>query len=95
MRLTTLTLALAGLFSANAMAQDLNLYSSRHYQTDEALYSGFTKATGIKLNRIEAGERASKMKAPPRPPMCWSPWTPAVCGAPNKWACSSRSNQKC
>jgi iron(III) transport system substrate-binding protein len=56
MRLTTLTLALAGLFAANATAQDLNLYSSRHYQTDEALYSGFTKATGIKLNRIEAGE---------------------------------------
>lgn len=56
MRHTTLTLALAGLFSVNAMAQELNLYSSRHYQTDEALYSGFTKATGIKLNRIEAGE---------------------------------------
>ena len=34
----------------------LNLYSSRHYQTDEALYSNFTKQTGIKLNRIEAGE---------------------------------------
>ncbi len=56
MRLTTLALALAGLFSVNAMAQELNLYSSRHYQTDEALYSGFTKATGVKLNRIEAGE---------------------------------------
>jgi iron(III) transport system substrate-binding protein len=56
MRLTTLTLALAGLFTVNAAAQELNLYSSRHYQTDEALYSGFTKATGIKLNRIEAGE---------------------------------------
>ena len=51
-----LTLALAGLFSAHVAAQELNLYSSRHYQTDEALYSGFTKATGIKLNRIEAGE---------------------------------------
>jgi iron(III) transport system substrate-binding protein len=42
-----------------AAAQEvLNLYSSRHYQTDEALYSGFTKATGIKVNRIEAGEDA-------------------------------------
>lgn len=51
-----LSLLLAGLFSTPAVAQDLNLYSSRHYQTDEALYSGFTKATGIKLNRIEAGE---------------------------------------
>jgi iron(III) transport system substrate-binding protein len=42
------------------MAQDkvVNIYSSRHYQTDEALYSGFTKKTGIKVNRIEAGEDA-------------------------------------
>lgn len=34
----------------------LNLYSSRHYQTDEALYANFTRATGIRINRIEAGE---------------------------------------
>ena len=36
----------------------LNLYSARHYQTDEALYANFTKATGIKINRIEGGEDA-------------------------------------
>jgi iron(III) transport system substrate-binding protein len=36
----------------------LNLYSARHYQTDEALYSNFTKATGIKVQRIEAGDEA-------------------------------------
>ncbi|MCW5604087.1 MAG: Fe(3+) ABC transporter substrate-binding protein [Burkholderiales bacterium] len=41
-----------------AQEQVLNLYSSRHYQTDEALYSGFTKQTGIKINRIEANEAA-------------------------------------
>ncbi len=34
----------------------LNLYSARHYQTDEALYAGFTKSTGIKVNRIEASD---------------------------------------
>lgn len=32
---------------------EVNLYSSRHYNTDERLYSDFEKATGIKLNRIE------------------------------------------
>jgi len=40
------------------MAQDeqvVNIYSARHYQTDEALYSRFTEQTGIKVNRIEAG----------------------------------------
>jgi iron(III) transport system substrate-binding protein len=31
----------------------LNLYSSRHYQTDESLYEDFTKATGIQIRRIE------------------------------------------
>jgi iron(III) transport system substrate-binding protein len=56
-----IALAVAALIAAcPAAAQDkvLNLYSSRHYQTDEALYTGFTKATGIKVNRIEAGEDA-------------------------------------
>lgn len=41
--------ALSGL----ALAEEVNLYSSRHYQTDEALYENFTKQTGIKINRID------------------------------------------
>ena len=39
-------------------SQVLNLYSARHYQTDEALYANFTKQTGIKINRIEADDNA-------------------------------------
>jgi iron(III) transport system substrate-binding protein len=39
-----------------AQEKVLNLYSSRHYETDEALYSNFTKQTGIKINRIEGSE---------------------------------------
>ena len=42
--------------SASAQEQVLNLYSARHYQTDEALYSNFTKATGIKINRVDADD---------------------------------------
>lgn len=41
---------------AHAADKELNLYSARHYQTDEALYADFTKQTGIKINRIEAKE---------------------------------------
>ncbi|MFL0670954.1 MAG: Fe(3+) ABC transporter substrate-binding protein [Erythrobacter sp.] len=37
-----------------AAAGEINLYSSRHYDTDLALYEDFTKATGITVNRIEA-----------------------------------------
>jgi len=58
--LKSLILVPALALSCTALAQDkeLNLYSSRHYQTDEALYAGFTKLTGIKISRIEAGESA-------------------------------------
>ena len=36
-------------------AGEVNLYSSRHYDTDLALYDDFTRDTGIQVNRIEAG----------------------------------------
>ena len=39
-----------------AQEQVINLYSARHYSTDEALYSNFTKATGIKINRVDADD---------------------------------------
>jgi len=35
-------------------AGEVNLYSSRHYDTDLALYEDFTEQTGITVNRIEA-----------------------------------------
>ena len=54
--LAAVLLGVAG--SAAAQEKVVNIYSGRHYQTDEALYAGFTKATGIKINRIEAGEDA-------------------------------------
>ena len=48
------------LSASETVAQDkvVNLYSARHYSTDEALYSNFTKTTGIKINRIDGGEDA-------------------------------------
>jgi len=59
-QLTAQRLALALCFAvfgtASAQEKVLNLYSARHYQTDEALYANFTRQTGIKINRIEGGE---------------------------------------
>ena len=60
-RLKTRLLAVCTLLFATAgFAQTpervLNLYSARHYQTDEALYDNFTKATGIRINRVEADD---------------------------------------
>lgn len=44
---------------------EVNLYSSRHYDTDERLYSDFTEMTGIAINRIEgkADELIARMQA--------------------------------
>ena len=49
---TLITLSIAHAADENAV----NVYTARHYQTDEALYSNFTKQTGIKINRIEGAE---------------------------------------
>jgi len=52
-----IALALAGAsLVAHAEEKVLNLYSARHYQTDEKLYENFTRQTGIKINRIEGKE---------------------------------------
>jgi iron(III) transport system substrate-binding protein len=54
----TVGMAALALACTQAPAQEnvLNLYSARHYQTDEQLYSNFTQQTGIKINRIEADD---------------------------------------
>lgn len=49
--------ACALLLGGAALADNvLNLYSARHYPTDEVLYKGFTDSTGIKLNRVDADD---------------------------------------
>ena len=52
----TVTSLLGASAPAAAQSSVLNLYSARHYQTDEALYANFTKATGIKINRLDGKE---------------------------------------
>jgi iron(III) transport system substrate-binding protein len=39
-----------------AHAQEVTVYSARHYTTDKALYAGFTRQTGIRINHLEAHE---------------------------------------
>ncbi len=55
-RSTAALLLIAGAGLAQAQEQVVNLYSARHYATDEALYAGFTKETGIKVNRVDADD---------------------------------------
>ena len=70
MQLMTKTLlvcatTLTGLAAPAVAEGELNLYSSRHYDTDERLYSDFTDLTGITINRIEgnADELIARMQA--------------------------------
>ncbi len=51
-----LAACLAAPICAFAQEPVLNVYSARHYQTDEALYEGFTQSTGIKINRVDADD---------------------------------------
>ena len=54
--LAAFALALGLAATAGAQPATLNVYSARHSQTDEALYDNFSKATGIKVNRVDADD---------------------------------------
>lgn len=55
---TALCTAFAALLgtTVHAAGDSINLYSARHYASDEQLYNGFTQATGIKINRVDADD---------------------------------------
>ena len=52
--LLALPIALIALFMENeeVQNQEVNIYTSRHYDADDLLYEKFTKNTGIKVNII-------------------------------------------
>lgn len=67
-RFATLLLSTAGLATLSACAEpagntatetaearSVNVFSSRHYPSDDAVYARFTEATGIEVNLVEAG----------------------------------------
>ncbi len=54
--LTAVVAALGAQTQALAQDKVLNLYSARHYQTDEVMYDTFTRTTGIKINRVDADD---------------------------------------
>lgn len=47
------TTQLARMQGVDAQSGEINLYSSRHYNTDKRLYDNFTQQTGIKVNLVE------------------------------------------
>jgi iron(III) transport system substrate-binding protein len=87
-------LSIASVGNVQAEEKLLNIYSARHYQTDEALYGNFTKQTGIKINRIEGKEEELleriKNEGATARPTCSSPSTPRASPRPTNSACSRR-----
>jgi iron(III) transport system substrate-binding protein len=56
LRAAALAIGLAATALAAPAQGVVNVYSARHYPTDEALYANFTKATGIRINRVDADD---------------------------------------
>ena len=56
-RVFIIVLVTASFFASSLAVSEevVNLYSARHYDTDDSLYSEFEKNTGIKINLIEGG----------------------------------------
>ena len=57
-RVVSLGLFLACVLAPSAAAEQVNIYSARHYDTDLALYDTFTERTGVAVNLIEGGSDA-------------------------------------
>ena len=51
-------LLLFALFGQVLMTSEVNIYTSRHYDSDDALYKEFTNETGIKINIISGNGSA-------------------------------------
>ena len=51
-------LILSALLINSSIASEVNIYTSRHYDSDDALYEEFTKTTGIKVNIISGSGNA-------------------------------------
>jgi iron(III) transport system substrate-binding protein len=55
MRLNHLTIFIALLFSINALAEEVNIYSGRKENFIKPLLDRYTAQTGIKTNLVSAG----------------------------------------
>ncbi len=53
--LVALVCATATLFAGGRPEQVVNVYSHRHYDADQEVYSRFTEQTGIEVNVVQAG----------------------------------------
>lgn len=58
MRTLSVITLLLGLITSSVLAEEVNVFSARHYDSDIQLYEKFTKATGIKVNVVSGKDAA-------------------------------------
>ena len=58
MKLLAVLLFVISFFSNLAIAEEVNVFSSRHYDSDIQLYKKFTDETGIKVNVVSGKDKA-------------------------------------
>ena len=51
-KITIITYALVLAFMSNLFANEVNIFSARHYDSDVQLYEKFTALSGIKVNVV-------------------------------------------
>ena len=58
MKKILLTVLMLSLFKTFALANEVNVFSARHYDSDIQLYEKFTAKTGIKVNIVSGKDKA-------------------------------------
>lgn len=58
MKIITILLFVLGVFNNLVNANEVNVFSSRHYDSDIQLYEKFTSLTGIKVNVVSGKDKA-------------------------------------
>ena len=58
MKKIILTVLLLSLLKTYALANEVNVFSARHYDSDIQLYEKFTAKTGIKVNIVSGKDKA-------------------------------------
>ena len=67
MKKILLTVLLLSLFKTFALANEVNVFSARHYDSDIQLYEKFTAKTGIKVNIVSGKDKACLLYTSPSP----------------------------
>ena len=62
MRKITIATIIFAIWTSISIANEVNIFSARHYDSDIQLYEKFTNKTGIKVNIVSGKDKALQKK---------------------------------